>query len=89
MRHVETIPGMGGAEEGVKGEWWKRWIQLWYIVRTFVNVTIYPQYYNNIVISKKRSIERKQENHNEHKHDKKSLQWKTCKEVPHIGYWLS
>jgi hypothetical protein len=20
MRHVETIPGMGGAEEGVKGE---------------------------------------------------------------------
>jgi hypothetical protein len=24
------------------------WIQLWYIVRAFVNVTIYPQYNNNI-----------------------------------------
>jgi hypothetical protein len=24
-----------------KGEWW--WIQLWYIVRTLVNVTVYPQ----------------------------------------------
>jgi hypothetical protein len=43
MIPVETIPGMGGRED--KGEWWKRWIQLWYIqyiVRTFVNATIYP-----------------------------------------------
>jgi hypothetical protein len=25
-----------------KGEWWKGWTQLWYIVRTFANATIYP-----------------------------------------------
>jgi hypothetical protein len=25
------------------------WIQLWSIVRTFVNVTMYPQYNNNIM----------------------------------------
>jgi hypothetical protein len=28
-----------------KGEWWRGWIQvqyIWYIVRTFVNVTMYP-----------------------------------------------
>jgi hypothetical protein len=25
-----------------KGEWWSDWIQLWYVVRTFVNVTMYP-----------------------------------------------
>jgi hypothetical protein len=29
-------------------ERWSRWIQLWYIVRTFVNVTMYPQYNNNL-----------------------------------------
>jgi hypothetical protein len=45
MRHVETIPGMG---EG--GERWRGWIQLGYIVRTFVNVTMYPQYNNNMII---------------------------------------
>jgi hypothetical protein len=45
MRPVETISGMG--EEGDKGEWWKGWIQLWYIVKTFVNITMYPQYNNN------------------------------------------
>jgi hypothetical protein len=28
-------------------EWWKGWIQLWYIVRTFVNDTVYPQYNSN------------------------------------------
>jgi hypothetical protein len=39
MRHVETISGM---EEGGKGQWWGVWIQLWYIVRNFVNVTMYP-----------------------------------------------
>jgi hypothetical protein len=32
---------------GDKGEWWRGWIQLWYIVRTSVNVTMYPQYNNN------------------------------------------
>jgi hypothetical protein len=41
MRPVETIPGIGGS--GDKGEWWKGQIQLWYIVRTFVNVTTYLQ----------------------------------------------
>jgi hypothetical protein len=45
MRPVETIPGTGGG--GDKGEWWRGWIQLLYIVRTFVNVTLYPQYNNN------------------------------------------
>jgi hypothetical protein len=25
---------------------------LWYSVRTFVNVTVYPQYYNNMIIKK-------------------------------------
>jgi hypothetical protein len=31
---------------GHKGEWWRGWIQLWYIwyiVRTLVNVAVYPQ----------------------------------------------
>jgi hypothetical protein len=37
IRPVETIPGMGG-------EWWKGSIQQWSIVRTFVNITVYPQY---------------------------------------------
>jgi hypothetical protein len=37
MRHIESIPGMGGD----KGEWGRWWIQLCYIVRTFVNVIIY------------------------------------------------
>jgi hypothetical protein len=32
-----------------KGEWWRGWIQLRYIVSTFVNVTRYPQYNNNII----------------------------------------
>jgi hypothetical protein len=40
MRHVETVPGMGGG--GSKGEWCQEWIQLWYIIRTFINVTMYP-----------------------------------------------
>jgi hypothetical protein len=29
-----------------RGEWWKGWTQVWYswyVVRTFVNATIYPQ----------------------------------------------
>jgi hypothetical protein len=44
MRPVETIPGMGRGEikENDGG-----WVQLWYIERTFVNVTMYPQYNNN------------------------------------------
>jgi hypothetical protein len=45
MRSVETIPGIGGR--GNKGEWQRGWMQLWYILRTFVNVTMYSQYKNN------------------------------------------
>jgi hypothetical protein len=44
MRSVESIPGMG---EGDKGEWWRGWIQVWYIGRILVNVTMYPQFNNN------------------------------------------
>jgi hypothetical protein len=40
MTPVETIPGMG---EDDKGEWWRGWIQLWYNVRTFVNVIMHAQ----------------------------------------------
>jgi hypothetical protein len=41
MRPVETRNG--GRND--KGEWWRGWIQVWYIwysVRTFVNATMYP-----------------------------------------------
>jgi hypothetical protein len=43
MRPVETIPGMGGGgiKENDGGSEFN-----WYIVRTFVNVTIYPQHNN-------------------------------------------
>jgi hypothetical protein len=34
--------------EGDKGEWWRGWIQLWYVVRTFVNARMYPQYNSNL-----------------------------------------
>jgi hypothetical protein len=43
MIPIETIQGMGAG--GDEGEWWRGWIQvwyIWYIVRTFVNVTTYP-----------------------------------------------
>jgi hypothetical protein len=45
MRPAETIPEMEGGEN--KGEWWRGWIRLWYIVTTFVNVTMHTQYNNN------------------------------------------
>jgi hypothetical protein len=38
MTPAETISGIGGG----KGEWWSGWIQLWYIVRTFVNAQCAP-----------------------------------------------
>jgi hypothetical protein len=46
MRPVETIPGMGGGrikenDGGVNQVWY-----ISYIVRTFVNATMYPQYNN-------------------------------------------
>jgi hypothetical protein len=47
MRPVETIPRMGGGE--IKGN-----DDICYIVRTFVNATMYPQDNN-----KKREIENK------------------------------
>jgi hypothetical protein len=43
-RPVETIPGVGGGdikENGGGGEF-----QLWYSVRTCVNVRMFPQYNN-------------------------------------------
>jgi hypothetical protein len=46
MRPVETITGMGVGEIKNDGG---GWIQVWCIVRTFVNVTMYPQYNNNIM----------------------------------------
>jgi hypothetical protein len=45
IRPVETTLGMEGKSE--RREWWRGWIQLWYIARTFVNVTLYPKYNNN------------------------------------------
>jgi hypothetical protein len=40
-----------------KEEWWGGWIQIWYIVRTFVNVTMYSQYNNNNNNNKKDTVE--------------------------------
>jgi hypothetical protein len=39
MRPVKTVPGTGRG--AVKENDGGRWIQLWYIVRTLVNVTMY------------------------------------------------
>jgi hypothetical protein len=53
MIPVETVPRTGAGWD--KGEWWRGWIQvwhIWYIVRTFVNATTYPQHNN-----KKKSME--------------------------------
>jgi hypothetical protein len=35
------------GERGDKREWWRGWIQLWNVARTFVNVTMCYQHYNN------------------------------------------
>jgi hypothetical protein len=43
MRPIETRMGGGDIKENDGGGW----SQLWYIVRTFVNVTMYPYYNNN------------------------------------------
>jgi hypothetical protein len=53
MRAAETVPGIGGR--GLKGEWWRGWIQvryIWYIVRMFVNATMHLQQ-NNFLKRKK------------------------------------
>jgi hypothetical protein len=42
MVPVETIPGIGGGREEKQ---WRSWIHMWYIwyiVRNFVNTTMYP-----------------------------------------------
>jgi hypothetical protein len=52
MRPVETVPGMGGG--GIKKND-EEVNSTWYIVRTFVNVTMYPQHNNN----RKRKKEKK------------------------------
>jgi hypothetical protein len=31
-------------------EWWREWIQLWCIVRTLINVTVYSLHNNNMII---------------------------------------
>jgi hypothetical protein len=48
MRPVEIILRMGGG--GIKEN--DRGVNLRYVVRTFVNVTMYPQYNNNMIIKK-------------------------------------
>jgi hypothetical protein len=44
MRPVETIPGIVG---GVKGGLIRGWVQLWHVIRTFANVTMYLPYSNS------------------------------------------
>jgi hypothetical protein len=48
-------------ENGDKGEWWRRSVQIWYIVRTFVNVTLFSEqeYYDNLKKFKKEKKENK------------------------------
>jgi hypothetical protein len=41
-----------------KTDWWRGWILLWYIVRTFINVITYSQYKYKM-IKKKKMIKRK------------------------------
>jgi hypothetical protein len=45
MRPVETVPGMGekGEKENDRGD------EFNYDIRTFVNITMYPQYNNDII----------------------------------------
>jgi hypothetical protein len=46
MKPAETIPGMEWEED--KGGWWRGWIND--DIGTSINVTIYPQYNNNIIL---------------------------------------
>jgi hypothetical protein len=46
MRPIETFRNRGGViMENGGGEWIQVWY-IWYIVRTFVNATMYPQHRN-------------------------------------------
>jgi hypothetical protein len=38
-----------------KAEWWRRWIQLWYTVRSFANITMGLKYNNNMIIKEKQT----------------------------------
>jgi hypothetical protein len=48
MIPVETVPGIGGGgmKDSSGGGEFKIWY-IWYIVKTFVNTTVYPTQYNN------------------------------------------
>jgi hypothetical protein len=48
----EISPGM--VEGEIKGNDRGEWIQLWYILRTFANVTMYPKYNNSMIIKKRK-----------------------------------
>jgi hypothetical protein len=52
MRHVETIPAMGGGLEIKENDGEGDFKHIWYIVITFVNAIMYPQH-NNKNIKKK------------------------------------
>jgi hypothetical protein len=47
IKDILINPDAVKSQDLGKGEWWREWIQLWYIVRTFVTVTMYPQNNNN------------------------------------------
>jgi hypothetical protein len=48
MRPVETVSGIrgGGMRKSSGGEWIQVWY-IWYIVRTFINATMYPHTAHN------------------------------------------
>jgi hypothetical protein len=47
MRPVKTIPKMGeGRIKENDGSMWIQLCYIWYIIRTFINATMYPQYNN-------------------------------------------
>jgi hypothetical protein len=51
MRPAETTPGMGRGR--IKENDGRGWIQLWHTVRTYVKVTMYLQYNNNMIKNNK------------------------------------
>jgi hypothetical protein len=48
IRPVETIPGMRGGK--IKENHGVGWIKVWYIIRPFVNITMYPKNKNSTKI---------------------------------------
>jgi hypothetical protein len=55
---VDIVCGPARQEKQVAGEWWRGWVQLRHFVRTFVDITMYPQYNYNMII-KKPELQRK------------------------------